>query len=189
MASPPAGIAEFAPSLRYSFARDGQSTAQKGVVVASSLLFDISQIDLAAVAVDADEVGQLNPQCGDMRHLDHVVWLNHDRTSGLGVKNVRDDEFWVAGHVPGRPLLPGVLMIEAGAQLCSIIHKKRTGSRTFMGFIRCDQVAFRHQVIPGDQLYLLGKEVSANHRKFVSKVQGVVKSKLVFEAEITGMVL
>lgn len=157
--------------------------------MAASLLFDLSCIDLTAVAVAADEVGRLNPQCGDMRQLDHVIWLNPTKTEGLGLKRVRPDEFWVPGHIPGRPLMPGVMMIEAGAQLCSIIYKKRTGNLDFMGFIRCNNVAFRGQIVPGDTLLLLGKEVKQGARRFTSQVQGVVEGKLVFEAEISGMVV
>lgn len=151
------------------------------------LLFDISHIDLSAVAVSADEVGRLNPQCGAMRQLDHVVWLSDDKAHGLGVKHVRHDEFWVSCHIPGRPLMPGVLMIEAGAQMCSVQFKKKTGNLAFLGFIRCDDVVFRGQVVPGDTMYLLGCEVKIGGRRFVSLVQGVVDGKLVFEAQITGM--
>lgn len=157
--------------------------------MAGAPLFDISSLDLAQVAVSREEVGRLNPQCGDMRQLDHVIWLNSDYTEGLGVKHVRPDEFWVTGHIPGRPLLPGVLMIEAGAQLCSIIHKKKTNKLAFLGFVRCDDIAFRGQVVPGDTLYLLGKEDKIGARRFVSKVQGVVNDRLVFEGVITGMVV
>lgn len=157
--------------------------------MAGKLLFDISHIDLNQVAVSAEEVGRLNPQCGDMRQLDHMIWMNPERTEAFGVKQVKPDEFWVSGHIPGRPLMPGVLMIEAGAQLCSILYKKKTGNTAFLGFTRCEDVAFRGQVVPGDSLYLLSKEVKFGERRFVSSVQGLVHGKLVFEGRITGMVL
>lgn len=155
--------------------------------MASKLLFDLEGMDLDAVAVSADEVGRLNPQAGDMRHLDHVIWLNDDVTLSLGVKHVRDDEFWVPGHIPGRPLLPGVIMVEAAAQLCSIMYLKKAKPPGFLGFTRIDDVIFRGQVLPGDTLYLLASEVSMAPRRFVSKAQGVVNGSLVFEGQITGM--
>lgn len=155
--------------------------------MASPLLFDISTIDLNQVLISAEEVGKLNPQCGDMRHLDHVIWASPDNVLILGVKFVRDDEFWVPGHVPGRPLLPGVIMIEAGAQLASIHYKRKTAKTGFLGFTRCDNAVFRGQVVPGDVLYLLGKEIEHGARGMISDVQGVVNGKLVFEARITGM--
>ena len=154
-------------------------------------LFDLSAIDLTQVAVTPDAVAGMNPQAGHMRHLDYVIWKSEDSTSGLGVKAVRDDEFWVDGHIPGRPLMPGVLMIEAAAQLCSLLHKCAhpiVGAK-FLGFTRCDEVVFRGQVIPGDTLYLLARELSFRRRRFVSATQAIVDSRLVFEAKITGMVL
>lgn len=152
-------------------------------------LFDISGIDRLAVAVSPDEVAALNPQRGDMRQLDHVVWMGPNGTQALGLKKVRDDEFWVAGHIPGRPLMPGVLMIEAAAQLCSIQYKHRTKEQRFLGFSRCDEVSFRGQVVPGDALYLLGSEVDFRARRFIADCQGIVDDKIVFEARITGMVI
>lgn len=155
----------------------------------SRLLFDIDSIDLTQVAISPEEVGRLNPQCGDMRHLDHVVWVNDAATEIVGIKQVRDDEFWVPGHIPGRPLLPGVLQIEAAAQLCSIMQHTKSGRDDFIGFTRCDKVAFRGQVVPGDTFVLLAKETSYRPRRFVSESQGLVNGTLVFEATITGMVL
>jgi len=159
--------------------------------LAAQTLFDLSAIDLTQVAVTPDDVAGMNPQTGHMRHLDYVIWKSEDSTSGLGVKAVRDDEFWVEGHIPGRPLLPGVLMIEAAAQLCSVLHKcaHEIGRAKFLGFIRCDEVVFRGKVVPGDTLYLLARELSFRRRKFVSAAQAVVDNNLVFEATITGMVL
>jgi 3-hydroxyacyl-[acyl-carrier-protein] dehydratase len=157
--------------------------------VAGELLFDLSAIDLTQVTVSAEEVGRLNPQTGDMRHLDYVIWCNDERTQTLGVKHVRDDEFWVPGHIPGRPLLPGVLMIEAAAQLSSVLYKFKTQEDRFLGFTRCNDVTFRGQVVPGDTLYLLAEEVSFRARRFISRAQAVVDEKLVFEAVITGMVI
>ncbi len=159
--------------------------------MAATTLFDLANIDLTQVALTPEAVADINPQAGHMRHLDYVIWKSEDSTSGLGVKAVRDDEFWVDGHIPGRPLMPGVLMIEAAAQLCSLLHKcaHPIVEAKFLGFTRCDEVVFRGQVIPGDTLYLLARELSFRRRRFVSATQAIVDSRLVFEAKITGMVL
>jgi len=154
-------------------------------------LFDISDVDLAGVVVSAERVGELNPQAGDMRHLDHVIWHSTDHKRILGVKHVRDDEFWVPGHIPGRPLLPGVLMIEAAAQLASVAFRLRTGADEFLAFTRLTDVAFRSQVVPGDRLYLLIEEIDFKPRRFVCRSQGIVNDceAIAFEATITGMVV
>ena len=157
--------------------------------MATELLFDLSGIDLNQIAVSAEEVGRINPQCGDMRQLDYVIWRSNDNSRALGVKEVRPDEFWVPGHIPGRPLMPGVLMIEAGAQLSSVLYRIKSNEERFLGFTRCDDVVFRGQVQPGDRLYLLVKEIAFKARRFISAAQGVVDGKLVFEAKVSGMVI
>jgi 3-hydroxyacyl-[acyl-carrier-protein] dehydratase len=159
--------------------------------VAAPLLFDISRMDLSQIAASTERVEEINPHRGHMRLLDRVIWMNEDATIGLGVKQVRDDEFWVQGHVPGRPLLPGILMIEAAAQLCCFLQGVRPHSEPsqFMGFIRCDDVVFRGQVVPGDTLYLLAEEISYRRRRFTSKTQATVNERLVYEGTITGMAI
>ena len=110
---------------------------------------------------------------------------------GVGWKDVRDDEFWVPGHIPGRPLLPGVLMIEAAAQLSSfVIQTYRTPEQrasSFLGFVRSDKTVFRNQVTPGDRLILLAQLESKNSRRFISLCQGFVDGNLVIETKVTGM--
>ncbi len=155
--------------------------------MASELLFDLSKIDLNQVAMVGPQVDRYLPQTGPMRMLDQVVWLDLPAMEGVGLKRVRDDEFWVPHHIPGRPLLPGVLMIEAAAQLCSLVQTIGANVQGFLGFTRCDETVFRGQVVPGDSLYILAKQVERNRRRFVSRAQGVVNGKLVFETLITGM--
>ncbi|MDZ4829315.1 MAG: beta-hydroxyacyl-ACP dehydratase [Phycisphaerae bacterium] len=152
-------------------------------------LFDISGIEKSAVFADGAGVGRVNPQAGHMRHLDHIIWCNSELTEVLGVKFVRHDEFWVPGHIPGRPLFPGVLQIEAGAQVSSFLQRTKYPDLPFIGFTRCDETAFRGQVVPGDTLYLLAKEITSNRRRFSCFAQGIVNDKIVFEAKISGMAI
>ena len=150
-------------------------------------IVDLSGIDFEHVMGDVDAIESINPHRGDMRHLDKVIWCDEARTQGVGVKYIRDDEFWVAGHIPGRPIFPGVLQIEAGAQLSSFVLRHRF-PEGFLGFTRVTDCSFRGQVVPGDTLMLLTREVKANRRRFITDIQGIVEDKLVFEAQISGMV-
>jgi 3-hydroxyacyl-[acyl-carrier-protein] dehydratase len=124
-----------------------------------------------------------------MEHLNGINWL--DAASGLivGHKNVRPDEFWVAGHIPGRPLLPGVIMIEAAAQLSSYYVKAVLKWEGFIGFGGVEDCKFRQQVLPGCRMYLLAKELNTRHRRITSAVQGLVNGQLVFETKIIGACL
>ena len=102
-------------------------------------VFDISGIDLNHVIYDQEQIRAANPQRGTMEHLNGIVYAEPSRGEIIGFKDVRADEFWVEGHIPGRPLLPGVLMIEAGAQLASFYTRVFVGWKGFIGFGGCDE--------------------------------------------------
>jgi 3-hydroxyacyl-[acyl-carrier-protein] dehydratase len=158
-------------------------------LVASEPLVDLSTLDLSRSVISAAEIDRVLPQTGPMRMLDDVVWFDRKESLSVGIKRVRSDEFWVPHHIPGRPLLPGVLMIEAAAQLCSLVQTISLDLKGFLGFTRCDDTSFRGQVVPGDTLYLVVKLLEQNRRRFVSQAQGFVNGKLVFETRITGMTI
>jgi 3-hydroxyacyl-[acyl-carrier-protein] dehydratase len=93
----------------------------------------------------------------------------------------------VAGHIPGRPLFPGVLMVEAAAQLASFVFLHRMPHVKFLGFSGLNDVKFRGQVVPGDRLILLDKGVEFRPRRIICEAQGLVNGTTVFEATIIGM--
>jgi 3-hydroxyacyl-[acyl-carrier-protein] dehydratase len=155
--------------------------------MAPSLLVDLAKIDLGRVILPIEEIRQYNPHRFEMEMLSGVLHLAPEAGEIVAYKEVRPDEFWVRGHIPGRPLLPGVLMIEAAAQMSSLYYKYVLKDPRFLGFGAVDGVKFRGQVVPGDRLLLLGKAVEIRSRRAVFDTQGVVGDRLVFEAKITGM--
>lgn len=157
--------------------------------MASPPLFDISGIDLSQTICDSRGLDRYLPQTGPMRQCDRIVWANEDFTRCVGIKDVRPDEFWCEHHIAGRPLYPGVLMIESSAQCASWLFRHRYQQLGFLGFLRCDEASFRGQVVPGDQFVILVEEIEFNPRRFISRVQGQVRGRLAFEAKITGMAI
>ncbi|MBM4019331.1 MAG: beta-hydroxyacyl-ACP dehydratase [Planctomycetes bacterium] len=155
--------------------------------MAPPLLVDLSKLDLGRVVMTIDEIRRYNPHRYEMEQLTGVIHLDAAAGQIVAYKDVRPDEFWVRGHIPGRPLLPGVLMIEAAAQMSSLYYKKVQEDPRFLGFGGVDGVKFRGQVAPGDRLILLGRAVEIRSRRAVFDTQGVVADRLVFEARITGM--
>src|SRR5690606_20506412 len=127
-----------------------------------------------------------NPQRGDMEHLNAIVWSDPSQGRIIGYKDVGENEFWVPGHIPGRPLLPGVLMIEAAAQLASFYTRKFVGWEGFIGFGGADDIRFRTFVQPGKRLYLLAEKQWQRHKRIECKIQGIVDGSLAFEATIVG---
>ena len=150
------------------------------------LLFDITAIDLNRILFDQEAIRTANPQRGDMEHLNGIVHAAPEHGQIIGYKDVKPDEFWVSGHIPGRPLLPGVLMIEAGAQLASFYTRKYIGWKGFIGFGGAEGIRFRQPVAPGCRMYILGLKTSERHHRITCKVQGLVNGSLVFEASIIG---
>lgn len=150
------------------------------------LLFDIANLDLSRVIYDQQAIRGCNPQRGDMEHLNGIVYADPALGRIIGYKDVRADEFWVPGHIPGRPLLPGVIMIEAGAQLASFYSRIFEKWQGFIGFSGAEEVRFRIPVTPGCRLYVLGQKLWIRHRRFNCKIQGLVDGNLVFESGIIG---
>ena len=150
-------------------------------------LIDLASIDMSCMVAGPEEIRRYNPQRYEMEQLDGVVHVDLEQRVAVGYKDVRDDEFWVRGHIPGRPLLPGVLMCEAAAQLCSYYYIRATGTDKFLGFGGLERVKFRGQVVPGDRLMLLVRNTELNRRRAIFDVQGVVDGKLVFEGVVVGM--
>jgi 3-hydroxyacyl-[acyl-carrier-protein] dehydratase len=153
------------------------------------LLFDLSQIDLSAKPVfDREAISKVNPQQYEMQQLDGVLWFDKENMLVLGYKDVTDREFWVRGHIPGRPLMPGVIMVESAAQLLSFFVKQIMGEVGFIGFTGIESAKFRSTVEPGQRLLLLGKITKFRKgRIYEAYIQGLVGDTMVFETEVSGM--
>ncbi len=153
------------------------------------LLVDLSAIDASQVLYTIEDVRRMNPQRFEMEQLDGILHADIDKATVVGYKDIRDNEFWVRGHVPGRPLFPGVLMLEAAAQLCSFLYKKALPQDPdrFLGFAGIEGVKFRGAVVPGDRLMLMATGTELRPRRATFQTQGAVNGRLVFEATIIGM--
>jgi len=152
---------------------------------------DPQQIDLTRVVADIDAIRAVNPQRFEMEQLTAIVHVDVEHHLIAGYKDVRADEFWARGHMPGYPLLPGVLLCEAAAQLCSYYIVKHSGllQGDFIGFGGLENVRFRAPVHPGDRLVLVGKATRLHRRQTVFNVQGFVGSAMAFHADVIGVPL
>jgi 3-hydroxyacyl-[acyl-carrier-protein] dehydratase len=152
--------------------------------------FDLGHVDFGRVVADLDAIRRVNPQRFEMEQLTAIVHMDPEQRLIVGYKDVRPDEFWVRGHMPGYPLMPGVLMCEAAAQLCSyytVTQGLLQGD--FIGFAGMEDVRFRGVVRPGDRLVLAGKGVRLDRRRTIFDVQGFVASTMVFHANVIGVPL
>ncbi|MBL8821779.1 MAG: beta-hydroxyacyl-ACP dehydratase [Planctomycetia bacterium] len=152
------------------------------------VMFDVSTVDDGRVLFNIDQIREVNPQRFEMEQLTAIVHIDLEQNLIVGYKDVTDQEFWVRGHMPGFPLMPGVIMCEAGAQLGGFFSKKHlvpVGS--FVVFGGMEEVRFRGQVKPGDRFWIVSKAVKVNRRQVVNQVQGFVDGKMVFEGTLIGM--
>jgi 3-hydroxyacyl-[acyl-carrier-protein] dehydratase len=151
---------------------------------------DPSQLNFNQVLAGRNEIERVNPQRFEMEQLTAIVHKDTTQHLVAGYKDVTADEFWVRGHMPDYPLMPGVLMCEAAAQLCSYyIMTSGLMQGDFLGFGGMENVRFRGPVRPGDRLVLIGKGVKMHRRQCIFNVQGFVGSTMVFHADIIGVPL
>lgn len=153
-------------------------------------LVDPATIDTSHVLYDLEAIRRGNPQRFEMEQLTAIVHFDPDEHLIVGFKDVAPDEFWVRGHMPDYPLMPGVMMCEAAAQLCSFFcHLIEISKNGFIGFGGMEDVRFRGQVKPGDRLVILAKATRIHRRQTIFETQGFVDGNMVFHARIIGVPL
>ena len=146
------------------------------------------------VVADLGAIRAHNPQRFEFEQLSHIAHMDLESGKVAGVLDIPEDVWWSRGHCPGRPLMPGVLMLECAAQLCSwFVHQvydaDQKAGRIF-GFGGIDGVKFRGMVVPPARMIVLGQRVELRSRRAVFDTQGYLadaRDKMVFEARITGM--
>jgi 3-hydroxyacyl-[acyl-carrier-protein] dehydratase len=154
------------------------------------LHFNPSELDFSRVLAGRAEIERVNPQRFEMEQLTAIVHVDTTRHLVAGYKDVTADEFWVRGHMPNYPLMPGVLMCESAAQLCSYyIMTNGFMQGDFLGFGGMENVRFRGPVRPADRFVLVAKGIKMHRRQTIFNVQGFVDSTMVFHADIIGVPL
>lgn len=106
------------------------------------------------MTMDQEELKKVLPHRAPFLLVDRIDQIEPGKRI-VGVKKVGADEFWCPGHFPGRPIMPGVLILEALAQVGAVmVLKELAAEGRIVLFAGMDKVAFRRQVVPGDELRL-----------------------------------
>lgn len=153
-------------------------------------LVDPATIDTSKILYDLEDIRRGNPQRFEMEQLTAIVHLDRESHLIIGFRDISPEEFWVRGHIPDFPLMPGVMMCEAAAQLCSFYcHLIQVLDSGFLGFGGMEDVRFRGQVRPGDRLIVLAKANRVNRRQTIFETQGFVGTNMVYHGRIIGVPL
>jgi 3-hydroxyacyl-[acyl-carrier-protein] dehydratase len=134
-----------------------------------------------------EEIHQLLPHRYPFALVDRIIDFVPGKLA-VGIKNVTFNEPQFQGHFPGRPIMPGVLIVEAMAQVGGIVLTQLEGNEVQGGlfmFAGIDKVRFRRPVVPGDQLVITVELLSVKGRRF-GKMQGraEVDGQLACEGEL-----
>lgn len=154
-------------------------------------IVDYAQMDVNQCIADIEVIRRFIPQRHEMEQLSRIIYEDLDQKICVGVRDIGDDEFWIRGHMPGMPLMPGVIMCEAAAQLCCYFAQRRDLSGCDMiGFGGLEGVRFRGMVRPGDSLVIAAQLTKVRRgAMIVSRFQCVVGDSLVCEGNIKGIPL
>lgn len=153
------------------------------------LVIDLQEVDLDRVLLTREEIYEQIPHRFEFQLLDGVCMLDRPNKQIIAFADIRLDDWWVRGHIPNRPLLPGVLMLEMAGQTAALAGKLLADFDAFIGFGGVDECRFRETVVPPARLYVLCVGTEFRTRRIISRAQGVIDGRLIFEAKITGLTL
>ncbi|MCE3223444.1 MAG: fabZ [Nitrospira sp.] len=139
--------------------------------------------------MDSMEIQSILPHRYPFLLVDRIRELDPDRRI-VGIKNVSINEPFFQGHFPGRPVMPGVLILEALAQVGGVLAFKSLGSvgRPVVYLTGIDGAKFRKPVVPGDLLRLEVDVIKKRPPFWKMQGKAFVDTELVCEAEVTAMV-
>lgn len=134
-----------------------------------------------------NEIMKLLPHRYPFLLVDKIVDLKPG-ASALGVKNVTINEPFFQGHFPGQPIMPGVLVIEAMAQVAGVMAFRSGVEGKSVYFMSIDNAKFRRPIVPGDQVMMEIKVLKQRGNVWKFSGTATVDGKLVAETEFTAMV-
>ena len=142
------------------------------------------------MTIKREEIENYIPHRGDMLLLDEM--REYTPLSGVGIHYVKPDAFWAAGHFPSEPIMPGVLQVEALAQVaCFVVIKElmKTDSGKKVGyFTALEKVRFLQKVQPGDTLELCVEQTAQKMKLYKFQGTAMVRGMKVCEASFSAVI-
>ncbi|GAB4153279.1 MAG: 3-hydroxyacyl-ACP dehydratase FabZ family protein [Planctomycetaceae bacterium] len=153
------------------------------------ILYPIHEYDYDNPLFDLQEIRRVNPQRHEMEQLTGIVYIDRENHGIVGFKEITDKEFWITGHMPGFPLMPGVILCECAAQLAGFYARKfNIMGGDYLGFGGMNNVRFRNPVFPGCRLVIAARVLRVRpKRRAEFEFQGFVEERMVFSGEMIGV--
>ena len=137
--------------------------------------------------MDIQQIQAMLPHRYPFLLVDRILEIEPGRRA-VGLKNVTINEAFFQGHFPGQPIMPGVLIIEAMAQVGGVLLMRTlnvTAEKYLYYFTSIDRAKFRRPVLPGDQVRFELEILHLRSRNSKMRARAYVEGKLVAEAEIS----
>lgn len=154
---------------------------------------DPTQYPLDQAVLELEDVQKLIPHRYEFTQFHKVLAIDEEAKTCVAYRKGEVDEFWVRGHVPGRPMMPGVMMIETLAQVGVVHGHAQWGmhkTHKWVGFGGVEGVRFRGLVEPGEDLWIQGLMIRADPRRGYLKWKGQImraSGDVVCEGTVIGM--
>lgn len=130
------------------------------------------------------EIQRIIPHRYPFLLVDKVIEIDQGKRA-VGIKNVTANEPFFQGHFPGNPIMPGVLIVEAMAQVGAVaVLSKEEYKGKLAVFAGIDKLRFREQVVPGDQLVLEAEMIALKRGIGKARVQATVNGKIAASGEL-----
>ena len=138
--------------------------------------------------IDINGIQKLIPHRYPFLMVDRITELDKNERA-VGIKNVTINEPFFQGHFPGNPIMPGVLIVEAMAQIAGVLAFGSGVQGNAVFFMSIEKAKFRKPVVPGDQLRMEVKVTQTRGNVWKFAGTATVDDKIVSESEFTAMVL
>jgi 3-hydroxyacyl-[acyl-carrier-protein] dehydratase len=155
-------------------------------------IVDLQTLDLTRDVVPDAELRATLPHRAEFQLLDGICHLDRERGIAVGYKDWDANPWWAKGHIPGRPLMPGVLMIEGAAQIATFLVKTLSdwARERMIGLAGLDDVRFRGQIVPPTRVWFVSGNVTISGRRLAKmSTQVFANGQMTMEAQLMGVML
>lgn len=132
--------------------------------------------------MNRQEIGSILPHREPMLLIDEAEII--DSNNSIGYYTVRGDEWFLKGHFPGNPVVPGVVLCEIMAQSCCVLFSKQAAKNTPY-FTGINNVKFKNKVLPGDKIRIECNLIKARPPFYFAQGKGFVNEKLCVSGEFS----